>query len=81
MLELSAAFWSDARFVSDIKDGKAVSEFEINLVDKNTNSLKQVVKYAAQLAALKPKQATITDVEYPTQEDVIMDSAVAQPVR
>jgi hypothetical protein len=81
MLELSAGFWSEARFVSDIKDGKVVSEFEINLVDKNTNSLKQVVKYAAQLSALRPKSVTITDVEYPSQEDAAIDSAVAQPVR
>lgn len=81
LLQISASFWSDARFISDIKDGKVVSEFEINLVDKTTNSLKQVVKYAAELAALKPKPAITTNIEYPDREDVVTDSVTVQPVR
>ena len=60
-LEASAAFWQDVVVSSDIKDGTAVSSIEINLVDKSTNSLKQLAKYGDRLKALKPKKSDFTD--------------------
>lgn len=47
----SAKFWQDALFYGgEHKDEAAVSHFEINLVDKNTNSLKQLHNYLGMIA-------------------------------
>ena len=45
ILESSIALWQDVVVHGDVKDGKMVSTVEVNLMDKNTNSLKQLNKY------------------------------------
>lgn len=51
----SVKFWQDVIFYGgEYKNGAMESHFEINLVDKNTNSLKQMVSYlGAMLRSLK----------------------------
>ena len=52
----SLKMWQDGYLTGGIvKDGAATSHFEINLVDKSTNSLKQLNQYADKLSALKKK--------------------------
>lgn len=51
-ISVSKAFWQDiVAYGGDWKDGAVTSHFEINLVDQNTNSLKQLNQYLDKLAA------------------------------
>jgi hypothetical protein len=61
----------------EIKDGAMTAEFVVNLIDKKTNSLKQINQYIEQLAALKKaKQAETKDVE--TMDVPALDTLSAQ---
>lgn len=52
----SLAMWQDVVATGgEFKDGGMVQNMEINLVDKNTNSLKQMSQYADKLAVLNKK--------------------------
>jgi hypothetical protein len=53
VLNASLRLWQDAVFYGgDVKNGSVSSEGEINLVDKNTNSLKQLNQYADTIAKI-----------------------------
>ncbi|HYO21524.1 MAG TPA: DUF4836 family protein [Flavisolibacter sp.] len=50
----SAAFWQDVVMVAnEYKNGVATSELVVNLVDKKTNSLKQLNQYIEKMKAVK----------------------------
>lgn len=52
----SLAMWQDVVATGgEFKDGGMVQDFEINLVDKNTNSLKQLSAYADKLSVLNKR--------------------------
>lgn len=46
----SAKFWQDVMIYGDIKNEEGIAHMEINLVDKNTNSLKQLNDYLGAIA-------------------------------
>lgn len=77
-LEASMKLWQDVVMTGgEIKDGAMTAEFVVNLIDKKTNSLKQINQYIEQLAALKKaKQAEIKDVE--TMDVPALDTLSAQ---
>ncbi len=53
-LEASMKLWQDVVMTGgELKDGAMMGEMVINLIDKKTNSLKQINQYIEQLAALK----------------------------
>lgn len=52
----SLKYWQDVVFTGgELKDGALIGSLEINMVDKNTNSLKQLNQYSDKLAALRKK--------------------------
>jgi len=54
MLNESASIWDDVVAVGDgFKDGVANSEAEVNLIDKKTNSLKQLNQFGEKMSAAK----------------------------
>lgn len=56
VLSESVKMWEDIVATGgEIKDGSISSHFEINLVDKNTNSLKQLSQYSDRLAATRKR--------------------------
>lgn len=63
-LESSLAIWQDAVMYSDIKGGESTFHFEINMVDKTTNSLKQLNKYLGGLAKTAMDQQKKFEAEY-----------------
>ncbi|MCR6721455.1 MAG: hypothetical protein NVV59_14490 [Chitinophagaceae bacterium] len=46
IFDASMALWENIIIHGDFKDGKTISVVEVNMLDKNTNSLKQLNKYA-----------------------------------
>lgn len=55
--DASVAFWDNAYMKGgDFSDGGTTSSFEINLMDKTTNSLKQLNKYIATLGLIAKKE-------------------------
>jgi hypothetical protein len=57
LLEESIKLWQDVTMIGgEIKDGHMTGSFDINFVDKNTNSLKQLNQYFNKIAVAK-KQA------------------------
>jgi hypothetical protein len=61
-VDLSLAMWQDIVIKkSGVSDGTVNGEVEINLVDKNTNSLKQLHTYFAKLADLHLKHKAMAD--------------------
>jgi hypothetical protein len=77
--EASMKLWQDVVMTGgEIKDGAVTAEFTVNLIDKKTNSLKQINQYIEQLAALKKsQQAGVEDIKV---EEIPMaaDTAAAQ---
>lgn len=71
-IDISATFWKNVSMFWDMKGGTATSRFEINLQDANTNSLKQLNKYADQmyLSVPKNKEQDFT-IEPPLSADTI----------
>ncbi len=53
IFDLSLATWQDALIQSDYKKGKTSYSMDINLVDKSTNSLKQLNSYVDRISALR----------------------------
>lgn len=72
MLESSLALWQDVIVHGDVKDGKVVSTVEVNLVDKNTNSLKQLNKYFDAISKNVKRESSEWDME-------IVDSVALPP--
>lgn len=50
LLENSAKIWKDLTMYGDVKEGKVISVVELNMMDKETNSLKQLNAYLNALA-------------------------------
>lgn len=78
-LEASMKLWQDVVMTGgEIKDGAMTAEFTVNLIDKKTNSLKQINQYIEQLAALKKShQAGIEDIKV-EEVPMTIDTTVAQ---
>jgi hypothetical protein len=56
----SANMWQDAIATGgEYKNGAMTSEFVVNLVDKTTNSLKQISRYAEKMNALRKQQRMV----------------------
>lgn len=56
-LAASVKMWEDILAIGgELNDGAITNQFEINLVDKNTNSLKQLNQYADRMATLTKKR-------------------------
>jgi Domain of unknown function (DUF4836) len=74
-MDLSMKTWQDAVSWGDYKSGAATFVIEVNFVDKTTNSLKQLNRYADQMTALhdeyQKKQVVLQDME--------VDSTMAAP--
>lgn len=83
-MDASKKVWEDMlAYSNDFKDGAFTSHFEINMVDKNVNSLKQLNQYLNTMHAIDKKRTDkyrIADVE---SAPVIVDTAVmvAPPTR
>ncbi len=72
--DASVAFWDNVYMKGgDYSDGGTTSHAEINLLDKNTNSLKQLNKYIGTLGAIAKKHKAKRDAER-AAEQVIEDS-------
>jgi len=72
-MELSLKMWEDILVAGggELKDGAVNSFGEINLVDKSTNSLKQLNQYIDKMAAIfKSKRHSTVQVEDVILEDV-----------
>ncbi|MFT3979961.1 MAG: DUF4836 family protein [Ferruginibacter sp.] len=64
-LKASQEFWNDAVLSGgEFKDGGIVQHVEINLVDKNTNSLKQLNKYVDKLGVIAKKKKDTKKIVY-----------------
>jgi hypothetical protein len=76
MLESSIATWQDLHAWSDVKDGQMTYHAEVNMVDKNTNSLKQLNKYLGDIAvqSMKRNQEMYNDM-------TVTDSIVVEPAK
>lgn len=64
MIEISAAFWKNANMTWDIKGSESVTKGEVNLIDANTNALKQLNKYIDQLYLARPKQVSDFNMDF-----------------
>jgi hypothetical protein len=65
-IEISKNFWQDITSTGgDFKSGSLQFETTINLVDKTTNSLKQLGKYSTQMAAFADKEDYVTNRLFP----------------
>lgn len=50
ILNASIAFWDNAILYGDVEDGKVKTHMEVNLIDRNSNSLKQLTNYLGGIA-------------------------------
>ncbi len=71
MLEVSRATWQDVVMNADYKGGEGSFHFEVNLIDKGTNSLKQINQFVDKLA-------TISRAERQQWNEVTIDSAASE---
>lgn len=77
-LVISEKFWQDVFFKSEgFKDGASQGYIEINLIDKSTNSLKQLNTYFNKLAAIEEKRRASYSMY--DGNAVISDTAVVAP--
>jgi hypothetical protein len=73
-VDASLKMWQDVvASGGDYKDKSVSFDFEINLVDKSTNSLKQLNQYIDKMAAIKKEK----DKRY--QDIIIQDSSITVP--
>jgi hypothetical protein len=72
----SMKFWKDVVFYGgDLKDGAVTTYGEINLVDQNTNSLKQLNQYINTLSELKSKKKSEAHHGPDEDDEAALDSA------
>lgn len=76
--DASIKMWQDALMTGgEFKDGAFISEAEVNLVDKNTNSLKQLNQYIDKMAGIyKNRYKGSRDVEVMTPPAPVVDEEV-----
>ncbi len=80
MLDLSKATWLEFVANSDYKKGKSTYNMEVQLSDKNINSLKQINQYADKMNALQKQQrAKWQTIEYAPVDTVVAVPDVAVP--
>lgn len=78
--EASIKMWQDAWMTGgDYKDGSTTSHFEINLVDKGTNSLKQINQWVDKMNATSRKYDPSTDTN--SQVDTTAIAPEKDPVK
>jgi hypothetical protein len=71
----SIGFWQDIVFHGgELKDGAITSYAEVNLVDKNTNSLKQLNKYLNTMSQLDSKRKSEAHGEPQHDDEVSVES-------
>lgn len=75
-LDLSARTWQDGVAWGDYKNGTADFNIEVNFVDKTTNSLKQLNRYADQMTVLHESSRNRMH-----EEDMPADTSVTAPVK
>jgi len=77
IFDASAKFWDNAFFKGgNYTDGGLTQKIEINLVDKNTNSLKQLNQYLGKVGQIMKEQ----EKQYRTRNvDVMADTTVVMP--
>ena len=65
MWDESVKIWDNASFTGgDYSDGAYNQLFELNLVDKNTNSLEQLIKYSMTMGALEKERQKKMEEEF-----------------
>lgn len=75
LYNLNLSMWQDAYMTGGkFKSGAFEQKFEINLVDKNTNSLKQLNDFFSKLAEVEKKNKTLTE-----GFETLKESAPAEP--
>lgn len=70
LLNASKEMWQEALIYTDYKKDGASYRFEVNLVDKKTNSLKQLKSYADRLSAIR-KERLGQNYAYPDMTDTV----------
>jgi hypothetical protein len=81
MLDLSLNTWQDVVMTSGgQKDDAFVGEVEINLVDKNTNSLKQLNKYLDTMGKISGPKHNHTDAQVRYTDPAAAGLAALEPV-
>lgn len=76
--DASLAFWDNAYMKGgDFSDGGTTSTIEINLMDKNTNSLKQLNQYLGKLGAIAKKEKEKRDKEMQVEARTLYPPAPA----
>lgn len=53
VLQLSKETWQDVTMYADYKSGTGTYQFDLNLINKGTNSLKQINQYADKIVAIR----------------------------
>lgn len=53
VLQLSKETWQDVTLYADYKSGTGTYQFDLNLINKGTNSLKQINQYADKIVAIR----------------------------
>jgi hypothetical protein len=71
MLEISKATWQDVLMSADYSGGDGTFHFEVNMLDKGTNSLKQINQYVEKLAA-------VTKADRERWNETTVDSVAAE---
>ena len=75
-MKLHKKMWQDLVITGgEFKNGVATGKFELNLVDKNTNSLKQINQFGTQMAAARKKRREY----YEANDKFNMDSVQMTP--
>jgi hypothetical protein len=77
---ISLKMWQDVTITGDYNNGAASSEFVINLVDKSTNSLKQISRYADEVAAAQKRARAKREMEDEQQYKTDSSGVIAPPV-
>jgi hypothetical protein len=76
----SANMWQDAVATGgEYKNGSMTSEFVINLVDKKTNSLKQISQYAERMNAIKKQNMARMMTDMDNSNDSVNGKVSAAP--
>lgn len=76
--DASVKMWDNLVFTGNgFKNGGSTTHLEINLVDKSTNSLKQLHNYLGTIAVVMKKQEEKYRTDYSTYEPVTVDTTAA----
>jgi hypothetical protein len=80
MWDESVKMWDNALITGgDYTNGGFNQQFELNLMDKNTNSLKQLFQYTMTMSAMEQKKAKQTAAEYNLHLPPMEDTKIKTP--